>query len=141
MNKANDTEQQPMMPHGGGFFDGMVLGIVVGAAGYFLFGTDEGKKIKDELWIELKKQWEDLDINKETVATATQQVVVKAKQLKDQVEENLPEVKQKLQEELKELEKSTQAARKQADAMEKKLQKTASTIEKKFFMRKGRKLG
>lgn len=140
MRDTNDSQKQ-VSSQGGGFFDGMVLGMVLGAAGYFIFGTPEGNKVKGEILKELKKQWQDLDIKPETVKQTGEKIVNKAKQLKAQVEENLPVVQEKIQEELQQLEKTTEAARKQADAMEKQLQQTASRIEKKFFMRKGRSLG
>lgn len=45
----------------GNFLVGLTLGLFAGAAGYFLFGTENGKKIQQKLsqeWAEAKKELE-----------------------------------------------------------------------------------
>lgn len=56
----------------GSFLTGFGLGLFAGAAGYFLFATDKGKKIQDELakeWQEAKKNLEKNQSAEKTKAT------------------------------------------------------------------------
>jgi gas vesicle protein len=43
------------------FLPGFLLGVIAGAAGYFLLGTKKGRKIKKRLMEEGQDIWEDFD--------------------------------------------------------------------------------
>jgi hypothetical protein len=44
-----------------GFGNGLVMGALVGAAGFFLYGTKKGQQLKKNLQSRAKKIWKELD--------------------------------------------------------------------------------
>lgn len=139
--KNNFDPEQPIKYSGdGGFFNGLVVGTALGAAAYFLFATEKGKKIKDEL-VELSK--EHFPELKEAINSLKDEGIKTAQKMEKaavQTQEILPQVKEEISAELKQLEDSVADAKKRADQMQKDLQSTASKLEKKFFFKKGRSL-
>jgi len=51
---TDQNSNSPAVPDQGGFIAGFSIGLLAGAAGYFLFGTKRGAEIRHEL----VKEWE-----------------------------------------------------------------------------------
>ncbi|MGI5828200.1 MAG: YtxH domain-containing protein [Patescibacteria group bacterium] len=138
----NVSLEQSPQNHPVGFTNGLVLGVILGATGYFLLGTEKGKEIKQDLLEVAKKYWEDLEEEVETLKNKKEQVAHKveesAKTVQDEVKTQLPQIKKEIKKEIKQLEDSVADAQKKADEMQMQLSQAASKIEKKFFFRKGR---
>ena len=117
-----NDEQQPS----GGFFNGFVLGSLVGAALVFLHTTEEGKKIKQEITSRGKNALEDLP----TIV----------KQLEKQGEEfarRTNKVKQELEKKAREFAQSESAS----SAAPSSNSSSLKTLGQKFFTRRGKRLG
>lgn len=118
---------------GNGFFSGILLGGLLGAALVFLYGTKEGKKIKDEL---IKKGREVIDDLPDVVRDLEKQgeeFAQKAEEVKDKLEEKArefsSEAKEKIDSSLSHIEEAQKRGR-----------EAAATVRKHFFVRKGKKL-
>jgi gas vesicle protein len=130
----------PQTPPDGTFFSGVVVGMVLGAGVYYLFGTEKGKKLKQEL-VEYGKEYleEYAEYLPEKVVAEIQKIQVKPEVAKTLPEPKKPELPQPLND-IQKLELTVEEAARKAEEMETRLKKTASSIEKKFFFRKGRSL-
>ena len=119
---------------GNGFFSGVILGGLLGAALVFLYGTKEGKKIKEELVKKGKEVIDDLpeivsDLEKQGEEFAQKTEEVK-KKLEEKAKEFSSEAKKKIGSSLSHIEEAQQRGR-----------EAAATVRKHFFVRKGKKLG
>jgi len=119
---------------GGGFLSGLVWGTIIGAVLVFLFGTKEGRKVKDQLAKKGKELVEDLpqiikDLEKQGKEFAQKTEEVK-KKLEKKAKELSSEAKEKIESSLTHIEETQEKGR-----------QAAATIRKHFFMKKGKKLG
>lgn len=83
--------------HGSSFFNGLALGVALGAVGFFLFGTKKGRRVKEKLLDGSRKVLKELEENAEKWEE-------KGKQIKEQtlkIKEKLAVGKQKLEKKAK----------------------------------------
>jgi gas vesicle protein len=124
----------PENDRGNGFISGLFFGGLVGAALVFLFGTKEGRKIKDQLTEKGKELINDLPQVVEDLEKQGQEFAQKAEEVKKALEEKAKEftplAKEKIATSLSSIEEAQRRGR-----------ETAAKIRKRFFTKKGRKLG
>lgn len=114
---------------GSGFVIGFVLGAMAGAVLFFLFGTEKGKKLKEELQKKGKFSFKNLSDLLEDFEEKGVEFKKKAgeitKQLEKKVESKAPEIKKAAEKELTHI---------------KKLQERGRKIAGRFFKRNGKSL-
>lgn len=112
--KKNQNQNQS-----GGFFNGMMFGTAVGAAAYYIFGTKEGQKLKEQLVNLSKEHYEKFQ------QTQTGQ------QLKAQADPIVQKTTKKVKKVVKQTKKTAKNIEKQAKTTHKQVVKTAKTTHKK----------
>ncbi len=122
MNK-NRNEDWIHQPKGQGFSSGLMWGIMLGAAGMFLFGTKKGRKIKKVLTEEGGKLLDELEEAYEETETGKK-------------------IKKKVIKTKKKIDAKTQDAKKAAKDLTHitKLQKRGRSAAQRFFKRSGKTL-
>ena len=117
-----------------GFLSGLLWGAALGAAGFFLLGTEKGRKVKKQLVKKGKKLVDDFpdivkDLEKQGEEFAQKAEEVK-KKLEKKAKEFSQEAKEKINASLTQIEKTQERGR-----------KAAASTRRRFFVRKGKKLG
>ena len=123
MNEQGRNEKS-----GSGFVIGFVLGLLTGVILLFLFGTEKGKKLKEELEkreFSFKNLRELLEEFEEKGGEFKKKADEITKQLEKKVESKMPEVKKVAEKELTHIEK---------------LQERGRKIARRFFKRHGKSL-
>ena len=117
-----------------GFFSGLLSGVALGAGLFFLFGTKEGKKVKNRLVKKGKELIDDLPVIVEDLEKQGEEFAQKAEEVKKKLEEKAKEfsseAKKKIDASLSQIEKTQERGR-----------KAAASARRRFFVRKGKKLG
>lgn len=123
------------------FFNGLMLGVIAGFAGCFLFGTKKGGRVRQKLLKYVEQEWEEAE-----------EFVGKAEEAGNTLKKDVGKVRRKLEhqagkaqvaahKELKQLQATVEQAREKADAVQETLRETAAKIERRFFVKNGRSLG
>lgn len=123
------------------FFNGLALGAVVGAAGFFLFGTKKGKKLKKALLESSTKTFDNLKRTAKDLEKKGRKISKKATVKRAQLEKKAAATQKKVVKEIKQTEKQLKTAQKKAETLKKRLAKAAQTAKKRYFTRRGRSLG
>jgi gas vesicle protein len=123
------------------FFNGLMIGLVAGAAGYFLFGTKKGQGVRKTLMKQAEKGWAELEDTVDKAEKTGKKLTKDVKKLHQKVSREAQKTQVRAQEELQQLQEKAQAAQKRADEIQDRLKKTAANIEKRFFTRNGQSLG
>jgi len=127
--------------HPTSFLNGVVLGMMAGAAGYFLFATKKGGKVRKQLIKQAQEGWDEMGEVIEKAEKKGKKLTKDVKKIRKKVEKETQKTQIKATKELKQLHSKTKEAQQRADAMQEKLKKTAAKIEKRFFTKSGRSLG
>ena len=127
--------------HPSSFLNGVVLGMMAGAAGYFLFATKKGKKIRKQLIKQAQDGWDEVGEVIEKAEKKGKELTKDVKKIRKKVERETQKTQIKATKELKQLQGKAKEAQEKADAIQDKLKKTAAKIEKRFFTKSGRSLG
>lgn len=116
-----------------GFFNGLILGGLIGAALVWLNLTEDGKKTKKLLLKKGQKVIDDLPEKVKELEKQGEEFAQKAEEIKQKLEakarELTPEIKEKLKNSLAHIEKTQERGR-----------QAAATARQRFFTRKGKKL-
>ena len=111
-----------------------MLGLVLGAGLVFLFGTKEGRKIKDKLLEKGKEAVDDLPETVKKLQKEGEQFALRAVEVKTQLESKLeefsPQAKTKIRAALAKVEETQRRGR-----------RAAQDARKRFFTRRGKKVG
>ncbi|MCJ7827764.1 YtxH domain-containing protein [Patescibacteria group bacterium] len=113
--------------------NGFALGVLMGAGLVFLFGTKEGRKIKDQLAKKGKEVAGDLPDFVDKLQDEGKKLAHRSKEVKEKLE-------QKAQELAPEVSKKTQIALEHIEETQQRGRKAAKAVNKRFFTRKGKKL-
>ncbi|HUW21296.1 MAG TPA: YtxH domain-containing protein [Candidatus Bathyarchaeia archaeon] len=119
---------------GNGFFSSFILGALVGAVLVFLFGTDEGKKIKDQLAQKGKELVDDLPEMISDLEKQGQEFVENTGDVRRKLEAKARELSPKVK---KEVEKSLS----NIEEAQGKGHTITAAFRKHFFTRRGKRLG
>lgn len=139
-----NKDNQPVFhepQHQPSFFNGMMVGLVAGAAGYFLFGTKRGRKVRKQLMDQAQKGWAELEETVDKAEKTGKKITRDVQKLHKKVAKDVQRTQVKAQQELQQLQEKAQAAQKRADQIQDKLKETAAKIEKRFFTKNGQSLG
>lgn len=123
------------------FINGFFIGLVAGAAGYFLLATKKGKVVRKQLARQAGHGWQELEDALEKSKETSKELKVRAKKSKTDFDKKSQVFKRKATREYQSLKDKVDQAKKRADQMQKELKKAAVNIEKRFFTKNGRSLG
>jgi gas vesicle protein len=135
----------PKSPSGSGdFFSGLFAGAVIGAAAYYLFATDEGKKTKEELIHLSKKYLKELEETAQDLKSTLPNVkdTIKLPEIPAPVPEepDLPSapitqvIEQKVTQQKEELKEKIEEEKLKFEEMKKKTQETKKELNKELKM-------
>jgi gas vesicle protein len=119
---------------GNAFSSGFLLGGLIGAGLVFLFGTEEGKKVKEQLVKKGKEVIEDLPETVKDLEKRGEEFAQRAEEVKQKLESKAKELSPKIK-------KQVESSLDHIEAAQKRGRQAAATIRKRFFVRKGKKLG
>jgi len=122
------------------FLNGLLLGAAVGAAGFFLFGTKKGRKVKKALLEGGAKTFDDLKKTAKDLEKKSKKISKKAVVKKVELEKKAELTQKKVAIEIKEAERELKEAQKKAQKIKKKLTQKVARAKKRYFTRKGRSL-
>ena len=141
MRKLERSRQIVEAQHQPSFLNGLVIGMVAGAVGYFLLGTKKGKRMRGQLIRQTKKGWKEMEDTITKAEKTGKKLTKKVKKIQTKVKRETKKKQAQVAKEVSRLQVKIDKARKKADKMQDNLKKTASKIERRFFNQNGRSLG
>lgn len=145
----SDTDTDDLhQPESGGFLQGLLLGAVIGAAGFFLFGTKEGRHIKKDLQKHSRKlirQLQEiaaqLEEKKETVSLKAELAKQEFKQLGQQAQTTAQQAQQVIGQQVQQLQERGHQIQEKTGTTASQAADQASSFTRRFFKQNGRPLG
>jgi len=123
------------------FFNGLVMGMVAGAAAYFLLATKKGRRVSKQIMKRAQEGWEEVEETVDKAEKMGEHLSRDVKKLRTKIEKDTVKVQAKATQELQQLQEKVDQAREKADDMQTSLRQAAAKIERRFFLRNGRSLG
>jgi len=134
------NEEKQIKENHPSFFNGLLLGAAVGAAGYFFFGTKKGKRVKKALKKGSIKTFEDLKKTAKDLEKKGKKLSKKAAVKKAKFEKKANLTQKKVVAEIRQAEKELALAKKKAERLKEKFTKTTTAVKKRYFTKKGKSL-
>lgn len=122
--------EEKRKPHGSSFFNGLALGVVIGAAAFFLFGTKKGRKVKKRFLEKGSSFLKELEKAEEEL-----------KEKKEEIKKQTSKIKEKLAAKKQKLEKKVEEIKNQAEEIKQEVKQVTAKAGKRFFRKNGRSLG
>lgn len=121
-----------------GFLLGLIIGGVIGAGAVFLFGTEKGKEVREELKEKGDDALDDLDDVLTQLEKKGKEIKKKADIVKEEIAEKAGEMKENVSEEVVEKLDDTLA---HIEALQERGREATASLRKKYFIKDGKKLG
>lgn len=120
------------------FLTGLIIGGAIGAGLVFLFGTEKGKKVREEIKEKGADILDDLDDVLEELEEKGKELKKKAQIVKEEVVEKVGDLKEKAGEEMMEKLDDTLA---KIETLQERGREATAALRKKYFLKAGKSLG
>ncbi len=123
------------------FLNGLMMGVIAGAAGYFLLGTKKGARVKKQLLKKLENGWGEVEDVLDETGKAGQKLARDVKKIRRTIEKDTAKIERQATKEINQVQEKVAEVKQTAETVGDNLATAARKIERRFFLRNGRSLG
>jgi gas vesicle protein len=114
----------------GGFLGGIVLGSIIGAAGFLLLNSEEGKKLQKKLQKKTAPYINDIAEVLEELKDQSSELLDKAEEVKESLQEKIEDKKEKIEEVVAD---KLESSLTHIEALQERGREATASIRKRFF--------